>query len=85
MNRRPPYTDCQIYVDGIPELQVGDYLRTPAGSAYLAAALRQNRRRAYRRHLRCVRWPVDAIPDDATVFELHWYARAKRAARRLSS
>lgn len=85
MKRRQPYTECRIYVDGIPELKVGDYLRTPAGSGYLVTELRQNRRREYRRHLRCVRWPAVDIPEDAVVFELHWYARAKRAARRLSA
>lgn len=83
--KRLPYTECRIYVDGIPQLAVGDYLRTPAGSAYCVTEIRQNSRREYRRHLRCLRWPAAEIPDDATIFELHWYARAKRAARRLSA
>lgn len=84
MKGRAPYTECGLYVDGIPELTVGDYLRTPAGSGYLVTEVRQNSRRANRRHLRCVRWPVADIPDDATVFELHWYPRKGRRTRRLS-
>ncbi len=35
--------------------------------------------RPYRRHLVCLRWPVDKIPPDSTVHPLHWYARKKRA------
>lgn len=84
MTPRQPYTECRIYVDGIPQLEVGHYLRTPGGSGYLVTELRPNRRRPYRRNLRCVRWPVDEIPADATVFELHWYPRRKKPGRRLS-
>lgn len=82
--RRAPYTPCRIYVDGIPELKVGDYLRTPGGSAYLVQEMRQNQNRPERRHLTCLRWPPAEIPDDAVIYELHWYQRGKRAARRLS-
>lgn len=83
--KRQPYTECRIYVDGMPELQVGDYIRTAGGSAYCVTEMRQNSRRPYRRHLRCLRWPIAEIPDDATVFELRWYKRAKRTARRLTA
>lgn len=81
---RQPYTECSIYIDGIPQLEVGDYLRTPAGSGYLVQLVRQNKRRPYRRHLRCLRWPVAEIPADAKVYDLHWYPRSKKPGRRLS-
>lgn len=81
--RRQPYTDCKLYVDGIPQLQPGEYLRTPSGSAYLVTEIRQSRTRATRRNLRCLRWPLGEIPADATVHELHWYPRRRRAVRRL--
>lgn len=80
---RPPYTPCKIYIDGIFDLQEGHFLRTPGGSAYLVQGIRQNRRRAYRRHLQCVRWPIDDIPGGATVHELHWYRRETRRGRPL--
>jgi hypothetical protein len=82
--KRAPYTDCRIYIDGVPELKVGDYLRTPGGSAYLVTEMRQNARRPHRRHLRCLRWPVAEVPDDATIFEFHWYKRASKRTRRLA-
>ena len=80
---REPYTSCKLYVDGMPALEVGHYLRTPGGSGYFVAELRQHRTRPQRRNLRCLRWPVNEIPDDATVHELHWYRRIKRPARRI--
>jgi hypothetical protein len=80
--KRQPYTECKLYVDGIPQLKEGDYLRTPGGSAYCVLGLRPSRSRPYRRNLRCLRWPLDQIPADATVFELHWYTRRKKPARR---
>lgn len=79
---RKPYTECQLFVDGIPGLQVGDYLRTRGGSGYLVTHLRQNRRRPARRHLRCLRWPVAEIPADAKVYDLHWYSRSRASRRR---
>src|ERR1700741_836643 len=79
--RRQPYTECSIYVDGIPQLEVGHYLRTPGGSGYLVTSLRQNRKRTYRRTLRCLRWPVAEIPVEAVVHDLHWYPRRKKPAR----
>lgn len=81
--RRLPYTECRLYVDGIPQLQVGDYLRTPAGSAYQVTGMTQHRTRPSRRNLRCLRWPADEIPADATVHSLHWYPRTKQRAKTL--
>ncbi len=78
MMRGQPYTPCKLFIDGIFDLAVGHFLKTPAGSAYLVQGIRQNSRRAHRRHLECVRWPLAEIPEDAAVHELHWYARAKR-------
>lgn len=80
-----PYTPCKLFYDGWAELAVGDYLRTPAGSAYLVQSVRVNRNRPYRRHLECVRWPVAEIPKDATVHPLHWYLRVKKRRRTLAS
>lgn len=81
--RRQPYTECKLYVDGIPQLAAGDYLRTPGGSAYCVVELKQSRTRPQRRNLRCLRWPPSEIPTDVRVFELHWYPRRKKAGRRL--
>lgn len=82
--RRQPYTECKLYVDGIPLLAAGDFLRTSGGSAYCVVELMASRSRPHRRNLRCLRWPPDEIPADAKVFELHWYPRGKKQARRLS-
>ena len=79
--RRAPYTECQLYVDGMPSLQVGHYIRTRGGSGYWVTGMRQNKRRPQRRHLRCLRWPVEEIPPDATVHELVWYSRSRRKSR----
>ena len=81
---RQPYTECKLYVDGIPQLQVGQYLRTPGGSAYCVTEIRQSPSRPMRRNLRCLRWPVSEIPADAKVWDLHWYARRKKQSRRLA-
>jgi hypothetical protein len=40
---KKPYTPCKLFIDGLPALDVGDYLRTSAGSAYLVQSIRQNR------------------------------------------
>ncbi|WP_293763644.1 hypothetical protein [Stenotrophomonas sp.] len=82
--RRQPYTECKLYVDGIPQLKVGDYLCTPGGSAYCVTEIRQSKARPYRRNLRVLRWPTTEIPADATVHMLYWYPRRKKAARRLA-
>lgn len=82
---RQPFTPCKLYYDGAKDLEVGDYLRTPAGSAYLVQGVRRNRNRTYRQHLQCVRWPVDEIPAEAMVHPLHWYARKRKSGRTLAS
>jgi hypothetical protein len=66
-------------------LQIGDFLCTPAGSAYLVQSMRQNRNQPQRRHLECVRWPLVEIPAEATVYEFYWYPRYKRRSRTLAS
>ena len=81
----PPYTPCKLFYDGLERLGVGDYLKTPAGSAYLIERVRINRNRPYRQHLECVRWPAAEIPADARVFPLHWYPRNRRRGRTLAS
>ena len=83
--KREPYTPCKLFYDGREKLQPGQYLRTPAGSAYLIQKVRVNRNRAYRQHLECVRWPEAEIPKRATVHPLHWYPRKKKRGRVLSS
>ena len=85
MLRSSPYSACKLYYDGAVDLVVGNYLLTPGGSAYLVQSIRQNRNRAYRKHLSCLRWPKAEIPSEATVYPLHWYPRTKRAARTLRS
>jgi hypothetical protein len=84
MRTKPAFTPCTLFYDGGARLEVGDYLKTPGGSAYLIQTVRQNRNRAYRRHLGCVRWPVEDIPDNAVVHALHWYVRKKKPGRRLA-
>lgn len=78
MRKRPPYTECKLYTDGIPSLEVGQFLRTEAGSAYLVQAMRPSRSRPNRRHLRCLRWPLAEIPTTSTVHTIHWYSRDKK-------
>lgn len=80
-----PYTPCKLYVDGLPSLSAGEYLRTLAGSAYLVQSIRQNRRQPQRRHLDCLRWPLAEIPAEAVVHTFYWYSRNKKAARTLQS
>ncbi|OLC01250.1 MAG: hypothetical protein AUI15_05905 [Actinobacteria bacterium 13_2_20CM_2_66_6] len=80
-----PYTPCKLFYDGFESLAVGDYLKTPAGSAYLIQAVRINRNRAYRQHLECVRWPAAEIPRRARVYPLHWYRRDRKRGRTLAS
>ena len=76
--RRQPYTPCKIYADGFEGLQVGDYITTAGGSAYLVQAMRISKTNPNRKHLNCLRWPIAEIPEDATRFELFWYSRNKR-------
>ena len=79
MMRRAPYTPCKLFIDGVLILEPGDYLKTPGGSAYLVQSMRFDRKRSYRRHLQCLRWPVAEIPPSANVHPLHWYSRQRRA------
>lgn len=83
MMRGQPYSTCKLYYDGAQALEPGQYLRTPAGSVYRIHSVRQNSRRAYRRHLVCLRWPPAEVPAGATVHPLYWYPRTKRRARPL--
>lgn len=82
---RAPYTPCRLFYDGLQPLAPGDFLQTPAGSAYRIDTIRPSRTRAYRKHLGCTRWPVAEIPSDATVHPLYWYPRRRRPARTLAS
>jgi hypothetical protein len=79
MMKRAPFTPCKLYVDGIPRLRCGHYIRSNGGSVYLVQTMRQNRNRPQRRHLDCVRWPPDQIPRGAVVHEIRWYPRGKKA------
>lgn len=72
---RLPYTPCKLYVDGADGIQVGDYITTAAGSAYMVQTLRISRTRPERKHMQCLRWPIDLIPDDAKCYRLNWYRR----------
>lgn len=83
MMRGQPYTTCKIYYDGDAALEPGHYLRTPAGSVYLIHAVRQDRKRAYRRHLVCLRWPPAEIPAGASVHPMYWYPRQRRRGKPL--
>lgn len=74
---KPPYTRARLYVDGIPDLRAGHYIKTPAGSAYLVLEVRPSPSKASRRYLDCMRWPMQEIPADAIRHTLHWYPRAK--------
>lgn len=82
MRSREHYTPCKLFYDG-RHVEVGEYLKTPAGSVYLIQSVRQSPSRAYRRNLTCVRWPPDEIPEGATVHPLHWYKRTKKRFRAL--
>lgn len=66
---------CRLYVDGIPQLQVGDYLRTDGGSVYEVVGIRPSPTITGRRYLRCIRTAPDAVLDGARVWPLHWYRR----------
>lgn len=76
--KRAPYTECRLYVDGIPDLVEGHYLRTPGGSAYWVTSIAASRSRPMRRNLRCLRWPVEEIPESAVVHTMHWYPRRRK-------
>ena len=73
--QKQPYTSCKLYMDGVDGIQVGDYITTAAGSAYLVQTLRVTRARPERKHMQCLRWPIADVPHDARCFTLTWYAR----------
>lgn len=73
--RKQPYTPCKLYMDGAKGIQVGDYITTAAGSAYLVQTLRVSRTKPERKHMQCLRWPMVDIPADAKCYQLTWYAR----------
>jgi len=75
MRNRSPYTPCKLYYDSPRAVAEGDYLLTPAGSAYWVTGVRRSRVHATRKHLNCLRWPAGEIPAGATVHKLVWYAR----------
>jgi hypothetical protein len=86
MNRRgEPWTECGLFYDGLQPLLAGDFLLTPAGSAYRVERVHVNRNRPYRQQLRCLRWPPEEIPVGAKVFPLHWYPRKRKRGRTLAS
>jgi hypothetical protein len=75
---RAPFTTCKLFYDAARVVEIGHFLLTPAGSAYLVQSVRTNRNRPHRKHMQCVRWPADEIPPGAIVHPLHWYARRRR-------
>lgn len=83
MRSRPAYTECRLYYHA-RRVAVGDVLVTPGGSAYLVTEARQGRRPG-RWNLRCLRWPVDEVPDDAQVLPLYWFPRRAGAATTLAA
>lgn len=72
---KQPYTPCKLYVDGADGLEVGDYIVTSGGSAYLVQTARRSQKRPERVHMQCLRWPIDLIPDDAKCYQMTWYPR----------
>lgn len=70
---RQPYTPCKLYVDGADDIAVGDFITTAAGSAYLVQTLQVSSTRPERKHMVCLRWPIDLIPDDVKRYQLTWY------------
>lgn len=74
-SRRQPYTPCKLYIDGADGLSVGDFITTAAGSAYLVQAVRLSTTRPERKHLQCLRWPIEDIPVDARRYQMNWYRR----------
>lgn len=82
MRTRTPYTECKLYYDGARLVLAGQYLKTPAGSAYWIQGVRHSKTIPGRVHLKCLRWPVAEIPPEATVHPLHWYARPKRSKQK---
>lgn len=78
MRSRAPYTPAKLYIDGVPDLEVGNFLVSNGGSVYLVQAMRPSPTIRQRRYLDCVRWPAAEVPDDATVYEFYWYRRPRK-------
>lgn len=82
---RPMYSVVRIYYDVHPEqdLDVGHFLQTQSRhrTTYFVESVRISPTRPERRWLRCLRWPPDQVPADATVWPLVWYPRKKKARR----
>lgn len=83
MKPRGDYTPVKLFYDG-GKVEVGDFMRSNGGSVYRIDDVRQSPSIERRRYLNCTRWPADEIPAGATVHPIHWYARKKKAARRLA-
>lgn len=81
MRTRALYTPCRLYIDGLPQLAVGDYIVTEAGSAYLVQTIRPSPTKPQRRYLGCLRWALAEIPTWATRYVLTWYRRQRRVRR----
>lgn len=71
-----------ITYDGSRFLDEGDILQTPSGRVYQIVALRRQTRGIHtgRWHLKCLVLGegIDAIPPQATVYPLYWYARSPK-------
>ncbi|MCM8743611.1 hypothetical protein [Pseudomonas koreensis] len=72
---KQPYTACKLYVDGADGIDVGDYIVTSGGSAYLVQTARRSPKRPERVHMQCLRWPIDLIPVEAKRYQMTWYSR----------
>ena len=72
---KQPYTPCKLFVDGAEGVDVGDYIITSGGSAYLVQTARRSHKRPERVHMHCLRWPIDLIPADAKRYQMTWYSR----------
>lgn len=80
MKKWMPYTPCKLYVDGIPSLKPGDYIRART-KGYLVQTVRPSPSLPRRRYLGCLRWPLDDIPADATAHDIFWYPRPRAKHR----
>ncbi len=79
--KRAPYTPCKLYVDGADGIEVGDFITTAAGSAYLGQTPRVSRTRPERKHMDCLRWPTDLVPEMTNV--LQWMRRPARVVKQM--
>lgn len=71
-------SSCMLYVDGLPALAVGHYLRTDGGSVYEVIGIRPSPGIKGRRYLRCIRTAPADVPSEARVWTLHWYRRKNK-------